>query len=372
MRKLITLLALAVVVPGCFGGADEPTTAAAVEPEGNVTIDEARPEPTFGDVVLSDVAAPDLEATLLEAPKLQVGEWWKIELTSPFGDVSSTFYRVVADIEGDTYVFGMPHEGWWKEAVIYHTPAFGDVSATDLSYNTHDILFTPLKFPLVDGDTWQTQFSGGPLMTAHVKVDSDTEATITFTAPNCGPLGVLSATGQCSGESTILTLVYDATIHEVREFNHGTVVFTVVEHGYGFEGWVTVPRGEDLVFLHGRIGPAADVGLAPAAPVETVTVNGGFNRVSFIQVIQPLGGGAYRERAVAPDGTEFITEAIPATPGAFQLAFFEQANPDGDWALEHVAGGPGVVFIEGIAYHQYDIHLPSGSIRSDHSHDVIR
>ena len=37
-----------------------------------------------------------------------------------------------------------------------------------------------------------------------------------------------------------------------------------------------------------------------------------------------------------------------------------------------VAGGGAFVFIEGIAYHQYDISLPDGAIRSDHSHEVVR
>ena len=377
MRKLLLLLALGVVVPGCLGadGPVDPASPSGAPSGGNVTIDASRPDPSFGgNVTLGAEAPPDVNATLDAAPRLQVGEWWRIRLESPLDGTSSEFVRVVAAIDGDTYVFGMPHEGWWKEAVIYHTPAFGDVNAADLSYNTHDVLFTPLQFPLVDGATWTTEFSGGPPMTASVTVTSPTEATVTFTSPACGPFGLLAAVGQCGGENTLLELVYDATIHEVREFKHPTVTFTVVAHGYDYQGWVTVPRGEDLVFFHGRIGPALDIGLQPApSPLETVNVNGGFNRVSFIQVVQSIGGapGAYREAATAPDGTQYVTEGIPAS-SPFTIVFHEAADPDGDWQLEHLAGGPGVVFIEGIAYHQYDVHLPSGAIRSDHSHEVIR
>jgi hypothetical protein len=103
-----------------------------------------------------------------------------------------------------------------------------------------------------------------------------------------------------------------------------------------------------------------------------VNVAGGFNRVSFILGAGTLAaqGGAFRERVVAPDGTEYVHESIPGAPITFQ--FLEHPNPDGDWQLEHVAAGAGYVFIEGIAYHQYDIRLPDGAVRTDHAHEVVR
>ena len=367
---LLTLALVAASLAGCFQSGEEPPVAPA-ETNGSITIDESRPDPVFEDVVTGPSAAPDEAATLNAAPELKVGEWWRIKLSDPFRGEETEFIRVLAAIQGDTYVFGMPHEGWWKEAVVFHTPAFGDVNKNDLSYNTHDILFTPLKFPLEDGQTWETEFSGGGPMTATVSVQSPTVAKVAFTTAGGGFLPALPTDD--GGPNTVLELTYDAAMHEVTEFNHGTVSFAVIDHGYDFEGWVTVPRGERLVFFHGRIGPGLDISLQPAAPTETVTIDGGYNRMSFITVAQavgPVGGATCSETATAPDGTSFVSDLTPCA--GFLMNFHEATNPDGDWTLQHIAAGGAVVFTEGIAYHQYDIQLPGGAIRSDHSHEVVR
>ena len=375
LRSLALIAILSITaLAGCFQANEEPAPDGGAT-NGSVTVDEGRPDPVFEDVVTGPSAAPDAEATLLAPPELQVGEWWRVRLYDPFRDIETEFIRVLAAIQGDTYVFGMPHEGWWKEAVVFHTPAFGDVNKNDLSYNTHDILFTPLKFPLEDGQTWETSFSGGATATATVTVESPTVATVTFSTPACGPFGVFANTPQgCNGENAVLTLTYDATVHEVVKFEHQTVTFEVIDHGYDFEGWVTVPRGEQLVFFHGRVGPGIDLNLQPAAPTETVEITGGFNRMSFITVAQAVSPGAAgptcSETATGPDGTTYATALTPCS--GFQMDFHEAKDPDGAWNLQHVAGGGAVVFIEGIAYHQYDIELPGGAIRSDHSHEVVR
>lgn len=367
MRPLV-LLAATLLAAGCFSAAPEGTPAAS---GANVTIDEARPEPTFTDLALAPAAA-DILATLDAPPHWVPGEWWKYHFASPLTGVEVEFIKVVGAVDGDTYVVGMPHEGWYKEAVVYHTPCFGDVGASDLGCRAHNIPFTSVQFPLSQGATWVTQFERPPDLTAAVEVLSPTEAKITFVDPD----------GNVQIEQ-----VYDATIHEIRSFKHAIAVYEVVEHGYGFEGWITIPRAELLVFEHGRIGaPAVAMGQTPAPvlgalpvggaapPTEDVEVAGGFNRLSFIlavgDVVGAPAGGAYRETATAPDRTVYTFESIPGGP--LQIRFFEHKDPDGMWSLEHVAAGPGIAFIEGIAYHQYDIRLPGGAIRSDHSHEVIR
>lgn len=375
MRSLlVTLAALALALSGCFAADPEPVDAPA---NGSITLDEARPEPSFNDIPAADlgyVAQPDLNATLLEAPKLVEGEWWRIELVDGLTGTTTQFVRVVARVEEDLYVFGMPHEGWWKEAVIFHSPAFGDVNK-DLSHRAHDVPFQPLKFPLEEGATWETAWESPAPITATVAVETPTTARVTFTGTACGPLGLV---GQCPNpsEGVVAELLYDSTVHEVVEAKFQTHTWRVLEHGYGYEGWVTVPRAEKLTFFNGRIGaPVVDVNAQPApGPIETVPIEGGYNRVSFIlgvgNILPPGQGGAYRETATAPDGTAYTLESIPGGP--FQIQFFENASPDGEWTLEHLAAGPGYVFIEGIAYHQYDIRLPSRDIRTDHSHEVIR
>lgn len=377
-RVIVLLLAVPLALAGCFAGTEEPVDAAATN--GTVTIDENRPEPTFNDIPAADlgfVAAPDAAATLLEAPQLQEGEWWRIELSDGLTGATTQFVRVVAAVEDDLYVMGMPHEGWWKEAVIFHSPGFGDVNK-DLSHRAHDVPFVPLQFPLEEGATWETAWESPAPIHALVTVESPTTARITFSGTNCGPTGLVGLCPNPSEGDAGIELLYDATVHEVVEATFPTHTWRVLEHGYGFEGWITVPRAEHLTFFHGRIGaPFADI-FQPGAPakahVETVLIEGGYNRVSFIlgagNILPPGEGGAYRETATAPDGSVYSLEQIPGGP--FTIEFFEHSNPDGEWNLEHLVAGPGYAFIEGIAYHQYDIHQPSGDIRSDHSHEVVR
>jgi hypothetical protein len=370
MRAAALVLVLTLLAAGCIGTAVEDTPVEPANTNASVQIGD-RPDPTFtADLQAGIVAAPDVEATLAEAPKLRVGEWWKIKMMSPLDGREATYIRVLADIDGDTYVFGMPHEGWYKEAVVYHVPFFGDVGM-DLSGYAHDILFTPLKFPLTNEQTWTTKFEGGPDLTAAVTVnEAEKTADVVFLTPN-------------GGEAVKLT--YDAKIHEITKFEQATIHYEVVEHGYDFQGWVTVPRAEDLIFFHGRIGPAIDLNLQPAAPVETVEITGGFNRMSFILMRGDLGlagqlsGGAapsfapgvYGIKATDPAGNVYELAPEPMTSG-LQVEFFESIAPDGTWTLEYTAAGPGVAFIEGIGYHQYDIKVPTGERRSDHSHPVIR
>lgn len=376
MARLSPVLLASLLLAGCLGAATDPT----LDANGTATeITDERPEPTFESLSteqLGGLAPPDLDATLAELPRLREGEWWRIQLDDKITGASTEFVRVVARVEPDMYVFGMPHSGWWKEAVVFHSPGFGDVGL-DLSHRAHDFPFQPLQFPLEDGAKWETMWETPNPITAKVKVESPTTARITFTGTACGPLGLV---GQCPNPqegATVVELLYDATIHEISEAKFQSHDWRVLEHGYGYEGWVTVPRSEHLVFLHGRLGaPVVDFvdGVEPATQTDVVTVEGGYNRVSFIlavgNVVPPGQGGAYSEKATAPDGTVFELTQVPGGP--LEIGFFEHPDPDGEWTLEHVVAGPGIVFTEGIAYHQYDIHVPTGNVRSDHSHEVVR
>jgi hypothetical protein len=90
--------------------------------------------------------------------------------------------------------------------------------------------------------------------------------------------------------------------------------------------------------------------------------------MTLMQAVFPVAPGFYRVRTVAPDGTEFMTESR----GEPAISFFELSDPDGVWQGEDIVAGAGATYSMGIAYHQYDIRLPDGLKRSDHSHEVIR
>jgi hypothetical protein len=109
---------------------------------------------------------------------------------------------------------------------------------------------------------------------------------------------------------------------------------------------------------------------SPAMPSETVTVGGGYDRVGFTIILGTPPGlvpvaeaptGYYSGKATAPDGTVYELALAP-NEGPFKIAFYGHDLPVGDWALEYVAGGAGVVLFEGIGYHSIDVDLPSGCV----------
>ena len=354
-----------ILLSGCAEPPAEPAAEPAAQP--TLVVDEARPDTSFGEVVTGPAVGPDLNATTAAPPRLVAGEWWRIRFDSGSYEEVSEVVRVVADVTEEGYVFGMPHEGWFKEAISYHAPAFGDVGL-DLSYATHNEVFQPLRFPLVEGDTWETTFATAPLVATVESVDEHI-ATIRLDAPPGEPdptAPAMSALGLAFAAES-MRLHYDARQHEVVKFESFIGTWEVVEHGYGFEGWVTVPRGEHTAIDYGTFGP-----VMPGEPVvsRTIEVEGGFNRLTLMHAVFGVSPGAYRIRSVAPDGTEFLTEAVGTE--TFVFKFYEATDPDGAWQLEDLVGGVGGTYSMGIAYHQYDIHLPDGARRSDHSHEVIR
>lgn len=359
------LVLLALVLAGCAQPAATGPHAAAA-PAVQIAAD--RPEVSFGRVETGPEAAPDLNATTDAAPRLVRGEWWRIRFESGFvHEVVPELVRVVADVTPEGYVVGMPHEGWMKEAIILHAPAFGDVGR-DLSYAVHNVRFEPLRFPLKQGASWTTRFAGSNYTATVEKADAFT-ATIRFDPPASDPSPTdvaMAALSPISMDGT-MRLVYDARQHEVVRLESAMGAWEVVAHGYGYEGWVTVPRAEHTAIDHGQFLAATP---GDPALARTVNVSGGYNRMTLVQAIIALGPGAYRVRAVSPNGTEYVTESV-AQKG-ITMRFYEASRPDGDWTIEDVVGGPGATYTMGMAYHQYDIRLPDGAIRSDHSHPVVR
>lgn len=361
----LALLLLAATFAGCAEPAATVTPAAADPPA--VAIVPDRPDASFGEVATGPAAGPDLGATTALAPRLVPGEWWRIRFQSSLFEDAPEFVRVVAAVTPEGYLVGMPHEGWFKEAIAYHSPAFGDVGF-DLSYALHNQRFEPLRFPLVEGATWTTVF-GPSEVTATVEQADDFTAIVRFDPPPSDPQPtdpLFAALSPVDGSGS-MRLTYDARQHEVVRFESMIGTWEVVEHGYGFEGWVTVPRG-----LHTAIDYGQFLAASPGGPVLTRTqaVEGGYNRLTLMHGIFALGPGMYRIRDVSPNGTEFVTEALGGQ--AFTIRFHEASDPDGAWTLEDVVGGAGGTYTMGMAYHQYDIRLPDGARRSDHSHPVVR
>ena len=362
MSRVPALALVPMLLAGCLV-----QTSGGPAAEESLVVDANRPAPSFGDVITGPAVGPDLNATTAAAPRLVEGEWWRIRFVSSFMSEDTTYVRVVANATAKGYIFGMPHEGWYKEAIAYHAPAFGDV-ALNLSYATHNEIFEPVRFPLKAGDTWKTRFAASSFTATVESVDKH-RAVIKLAPPPRDPNPAYVVTDQlgATGADPTMTLTYDAQQHEVVRMENFFAVWEVVEHGYDYEGWVTVPRGEHTAIDYG-IFPGDEEQVTKST--RTVRVDGGFNRMTMMHLVVAITPGSYRIVSVTPDKKEFRTESTGAKQ--FVVKFHEATNPDGVWNQEDFIGGFGGTYTMGIAYHQYDIHLPDGHRRSDHSHAVIR
>ncbi len=365
--RWIALLFVVVAFAGCAAEEPEPAPSPGTgtqyeDPDRNLTIDEPgllpRDPPAAG------------ERTLDKVPLWRLGEWWTYEIEDFLGGDKETITRVVAGTEHDNYLVGFPIDQFSSYALVLHHPSFGDVHMSDLSYETHDSPFKHLKFPFVEGDTWETTFESETVVwTAEVtSVDATTgEARVDFTNANGGNAGYS---------------IYDAELGVAKDIyftNYGR--FQVVDHGFNYTGDVRVPHAHDLVFFDGRFAgvvPLTGGGLDPQNPTTpsgTITVPDNYDRVSFGLLAQDVASnvvhgaagttrilGYYAITVTAPDGTQYSMELTPADEGWFVGEFYDHDGPAGEWQYTAIATGAGGIFIEGIGYHSIDLQLPSGCV----------
>jgi hypothetical protein len=360
-RALSLALLLSIgVFSGCLGPAPAGTCASADSSRAaacppalvNETSIPGLPNATF---VESTNETP-IPATLAAPPQWRVGEWWTIKVADAFDGKTFDATQVVAGTEPSSFLVGMPATAFSTQIMVLHMPGFGQVSRADLSYDVHNCPFEPLKFPLTDGKTWSTKFECNPV-SAVVHVTSPTVAVVNLTGP---------------GGRFLVT--YDSTVQAITSIvdqNYGTV--QVTGHGFGYRGVVTVPHQFRLVFQQARLlVPVFNGTPTPAQPSDTRTIPQTFDQVSFVIIlgnILPIvrpgapdqAAGYYQETVTAPNGTTFQGTMLPSERG-LKLLFFTSPEPGGTWKFTHVVAGPGIAEAEGIAYHVYNVDLPSGTV----------
>jgi hypothetical protein len=300
------------------------------------------------------------ERTLDAAPQWRLGEWWTYHMEDKLVGGSMDFTRVVAgeDKQAGTYLVGFPLDEFSNNVMLFHIPGYGDISQADLSYETHDKVFQPLQFPLAEGNSWPVAFEGTAKGQAGVVRPGDGTAQVTMEVSN---YGYINAT-------------YDPAIGEIREMDIKNYAhYEVTGHGYNWKGVVRVPHAHDLIFQHGRIAALFDVRQplvppTPTAPTETVDIPAGYDRASFVIILgagaalgipNAVPAGVFRETVTSPNGTKYELTLLP-NEGGLKIGSYGNDAPTGTWTMEHVAGGAGIAFVEGIGYHSIDIDLPSG------------
>lgn len=333
------MLCPVLLIAGCLGAEQSPLDETQLPFTPDSELPDFRPIEDNG-------AEP---RTLQAPPQWKQGEWWRVKVVDLLGKTFETT-RVVAGQEGDDYLVGMPMDEFINDLMVLHLPGFGQVSKEDLSFEIHDVRYEPLRFPLVEGDTWATAFEGRPV-TAKVFL-----------------LGEMQARVQLDGSQDHINVTYDAETGEiVKHVQPGYATVEVLEHGFDYSGYVIVPHMHDLIFAHGRIGGVLGPNLQPAPSLtDAVRVDSTYDRVSFAIILGRLNPtvtlGYYAEKATAPNGKTFELAFLPTEAGQFKIAVYDVVQPGGDWRFEHTAAGPGFAFAEGIAYHTYVVELPSGRV----------
>lgn len=309
------------------------------------------------------------ERTLDAAPQWRLGEWWTYEMEDGFTGGSYSFTRVVAgeDRAAGNYLVGFPVDAFSNDVMLFHVPGFGDITQKNLAYETHDSYFQALDFPLAEGKSWEVAFEGVATGLAEVTAVSNGVAHIEMNVTNYG--SIVADYDAETGEITEMTIGQDGA------YAH----YKVTGHGYDYRGAVRVPHAHDLVFNHGRFaGVVSTSGLVPDADPnkvvkDTVSVEPGYDRLSFIIAVgggatflgAPATVGVFRTTVTAPDSTVYEVTWTPADAAAGRDLIIEaigHEKPEGTWTFDHVAGGGGVSFVEGIGYHSIDIELPSGCV----------
>lgn len=357
-----------LLLAGCLGNDAQPAATLTSVAE------MADTRPTINLEVTDDVLAPrDLQAP----PQWKTGEWWQYKLVDDFTGASTEVTRVVAGTDGDDFLVGMPAMQFRHDIMVLHMPGFGQVSRANLSFEVHDARFAPLKFPIKAGDTYPTEWEGQP-------------TTVTVVTAADG-IATLEATNPQGGDNVQMT--YNAEVGEITKLvMPGYATYEIVGHGFDFNGVMTVPHQHDLIFVQQRIGVPLGVpqGGEPVLTTDAVNVDPTYDRVSFAIIAGSLPSslitnalglpdvvpvdppqGYYKETATAPDGETFEVEILPTDTPGLKISFFGKDMPGGDWRFDHLAAGPGIVLTEGIAYHVYDVELPSGRIlpsMGEHAH----
>lgn len=282
-------------------------------------------------------------------PRWSVGDWWTYRFTSDIYDLTFEATLVVGNVTADGYLVGMPPGAYSLDTILFHVPPVGFLGR-NLSYNVHDVLFEPLRFPLADNATWDTHWILAPVhftaREAEVKVPGGRQPG--FHVSNAGHEQASNRSYELEYAPSVgwFTMYQRVDLDgRVRER------IDLVGRGQGYTGPVRLLDGITMVYLDARTAASTSGPLAsftPASRLDTI----------FTACVFGDAAGQYSVEVRTPTKAACAASGT-LTPGdtVRRIVMAEVPNEPGTWQARYTALGPGSAIAEVMGYRSSTVTL---------------
>lgn len=347
---LIILVALAALA-GCLGGGEAPEADEDAEIEQT---DQPREEEIETQGEQEDDQAP-LET--VPSPQWEEGDWFTYQVDHQLGP-SAEVTLVVTDVRSGSYTLGWANPAEAMPTLTYHMPPVGEIQRPNLGWWMHGETGNIVEFPLEDGKTWISTFSGEEYEFEATFVEGDEGTVVDVTGEN--PDGEERIEATYDPEVGFFTSL-ERTFEEDGPASPGV---TLGDHGAREDLPVSTAYAvapEDLVY-EVVIGPDVENQQPPfGGPGGTFSVG---DDVDLLLTASFLGGGegVYEVSWTQPPAGTHVYETVNG-PGdaSMNLAYNVFEDPEsGSWTYTATAGGPGIVIVEAMSASLEEIPFDGG------------
>lgn len=152
VRGVLAGFVVVVVLGGCL--------------EGSSPREETAPTGAPG---VGDAPALPVPAGAADGPAWQVGQWWRWKLEAAPAESAYEATTVVLAADPVSFDVGSPDAQAAGLVYPFHLVGFGSVPRASLAWQAHGSPVQFLRFPIVDGDSWTSDFWSAPGATVTVR-----------------------------------------------------------------------------------------------------------------------------------------------------------------------------------------------------------
>lgn len=316
-HEFLLVLAALLATSGCLQATD--VTSPSSSMRARATVDPSPEQP-------------------IEAPSWVVGEWWKWSVSfagyAPFEIETS-----VSKADPDAYVVATTDVTSYAHALSLHLVPIGRVQRSDLSWDAHGLPVSLLRFPLTDGQSWETnawlgndlkvQVRKGPVK---VLEDERSGLLVNVTFPD-GRTALEADYSPQVGQFVRISAYWGP--------DHPLSTATLVAYGYDRPGSSSF-LARDLLRTNATTTGAPWV---PPGPFTVPAVEGVVVVACFLGGVAPLSFGAYVEAPNGQLGQCVASNSLSTSPRLTRMVVPMGATA-GPWAAEIMLPPAGFVYLE--------------------------